>query len=275
MACQSCVDKLARKLLAHHPRLDLIRAFELAERAVERVEARKPKRSWIQTEATAFTRVFEDLRFFFTKPCGKCFKKWHSYYVKKGFSQTEAEKLSRKLVKRVHRREKYEYACNLRNAWKSKLFRTVFLTNWHATFLWSFKHHRPLWVGVDFNPDYTQNCAGTCVTTACPYYTGDCPPNSNCYVYYASCPKATCACPAPLANSTQVSDSCACISASVACIACHPTYFYCSSTTYACTCQNTCGYNCDGGYTWNGSQCVLGGGAVAKRLLRNRVHVGL
>jgi len=43
MACGSCVEKLARRLIANHSRLDLIRAFELAEKAVERHEAHKPK----------------------------------------------------------------------------------------------------------------------------------------------------------------------------------------------------------------------------------------
>lgn len=40
MSCESCVDKLARKLMGHH-KIDLIRAYELAEKGVERVEDRK------------------------------------------------------------------------------------------------------------------------------------------------------------------------------------------------------------------------------------------
>jgi hypothetical protein len=39
MPCGSCVDKLARKLMEHH-KIDLIRAYELAEKGVERVENR-------------------------------------------------------------------------------------------------------------------------------------------------------------------------------------------------------------------------------------------
>lgn len=35
MPCGSCVDKLAKKLMLHH-RIDMIRAYELAERGVER-----------------------------------------------------------------------------------------------------------------------------------------------------------------------------------------------------------------------------------------------
>lgn len=41
MTCGGCVDKLAFKLVKHHKHLGLIRAFELAEKAVERVEHRK------------------------------------------------------------------------------------------------------------------------------------------------------------------------------------------------------------------------------------------
>jgi hypothetical protein len=39
MPCGTCVDKLAHKLVEHH-KIDLIRAYELAEKAVERVEGR-------------------------------------------------------------------------------------------------------------------------------------------------------------------------------------------------------------------------------------------
>jgi len=41
LVCGGCVKKLAFKLLKHHSNLDLIRAFELAEKGVERVEAKR------------------------------------------------------------------------------------------------------------------------------------------------------------------------------------------------------------------------------------------
>lgn len=42
MACGSCIKKLALKLIENHRKeLDLIRAFELAEKAIERVESRQ------------------------------------------------------------------------------------------------------------------------------------------------------------------------------------------------------------------------------------------
>jgi len=40
MPCCHCVSELAFKLLKHHKKLDLLRAFELADKAVQRVEAR-------------------------------------------------------------------------------------------------------------------------------------------------------------------------------------------------------------------------------------------
>jgi len=43
MVCGGCVQKLALKLLRHHKHLDWIRALELAEKGVERVEKRKVK----------------------------------------------------------------------------------------------------------------------------------------------------------------------------------------------------------------------------------------
>jgi hypothetical protein len=45
MGCCSCVKDLAYKLLEHHKNLDLLRAFELAEKAVERVENREKPQS--------------------------------------------------------------------------------------------------------------------------------------------------------------------------------------------------------------------------------------
>lgn len=41
MTCGDCVDKLAKKLMAHHPELDMIRAYELAEKGVERHETQR------------------------------------------------------------------------------------------------------------------------------------------------------------------------------------------------------------------------------------------
>lgn len=42
MPCESCIDKLARRLMQNH-KIDMIRAYELAEKAIERVENRDVK----------------------------------------------------------------------------------------------------------------------------------------------------------------------------------------------------------------------------------------
>jgi hypothetical protein len=42
MPCGACVEKLALKLMGHH-KIDMIRAYELAEKGVERFEARNPQ----------------------------------------------------------------------------------------------------------------------------------------------------------------------------------------------------------------------------------------
>ena len=41
MPCDSCVDKLAFRLIQNHKKLDLIRAYELADKAVNRFEQRQ------------------------------------------------------------------------------------------------------------------------------------------------------------------------------------------------------------------------------------------
>jgi len=44
VVCQSCVDKLASRLVKNHPKLDWIRAKELASDGIERVERKKPQK---------------------------------------------------------------------------------------------------------------------------------------------------------------------------------------------------------------------------------------
>lgn len=66
MVCGSCVQKLAYKLISHHPKLDFIRALELADRGVERHEQNKR----IQIKPTSFSDPVD-----YTKPCtvgGSC-----------------------------------------------------------------------------------------------------------------------------------------------------------------------------------------------------------
>ena len=194
--------------------------------------------------------------------------------MQRGFSEQEAERMAIKLLKRVRRRHRYEILKDIKNSFQGWLYRWCFLTQWPATLLASFKNLSVTWIGRGFNPDYTQACAGTCKTEDCPNYAGPCGGANDCQILNPPCTKVSCDCPAPLANSTEVSDGCACQAAGYKCTTCSLITNLCTVRTYTCPCVGTCGYNCDTGYTWNGSQCVLGG-VAAKRLLRNRVHVGL
>jgi hypothetical protein len=177
--------------------------------------------------------------------------------MQRGFSEQEAERMAIKLLKRVRRRHRYEILKGIRNTFQSWLFRWVFLTQWRATIYHSFCSLQITWVGRGFNPDYTQNCAGNCVRMDCWNYVGPCGSVNDCLIVNPSCSMGTCGCPAPLANSTQVSNSCVCQYGGNACTACSSITNLCTTRWYSCPCAGTCGYNCNTGYTWNGSQCVL------------------
>jgi hypothetical protein len=133
------------------------------------------------------------------------------------------------------------------------LWKWTFICNWPATLF----NHR--WIGRGYNPDYTQNCTGTCVTTDCPNYAGDCGTENDCRVLDPPCSMGSCGCPAPLANSSQVSNGCTCQAVGYKCTACSMITNLCTVRTYTCPCSGTCGYDCDPGFSWNGSQCVPSG----------------
>ena len=211
--------------------------------------------------------------------CKSCVDKYKQKYMQRGFSEQEAERMATKLLKRVRRRHRYEILKGIRNSFQGWLYRWCFLTQWRATFLASLKNLSVTWVGRGFNPDYTQVCSGSCASGNCPRYLLACSTNASCQADpLVDCGVGTCDCAAPLANSTEVSNACGCPvdepdSACMYCSGVIPNR-KCQMHYYACTCGGTCGYNCNTGYSWNGSQCVLGG-VAAKRLLRNCVHVGL
>jgi hypothetical protein len=78
MVCKSCLEKLAYKLIEHHKHLDLIRAFELAEKAIGRVKVKEPE---INVEATKkWGRVIlKGYNPDYTQPCipvGACSYGW-------------------------------------------------------------------------------------------------------------------------------------------------------------------------------------------------------
>ena len=177
--------------------------------------------------------------------------------MQRGFSEQEAERMAIKLLKRVRRRQRYEILKGIRNTFQSWLFRWVFLTQWRATFLASFRSLSITWIGRGFNPDYTQNCSGTCTRTDCWLYAEDCGSPNQCPMTNPRCAMGSCTCPAPLANSTQVSNGCTCAVVGTVCTACSGITSLCTTRNFTCPCAGTCGYNCNTGYTWNGSQCVV------------------
>jgi hypothetical protein len=149
---------------------------------------------------------------------------------------------------------------------RNRLFKWTFIINVKATILHSFLHHRLIWIGKSYNPDYTQSCTGIAGTPRCRSDPSDpCPPaGGNCV---ESCTGGTCGCPAPLPNSSQVASNCA-INYIGLCVC--RLIGACLQSGMSCPCENTCGYNCDLGFTWNGVQCVS-----AKILRRLLVGVGL
>jgi len=242
MTCQSCVEKLERRLLENHPQLSRQEAHRRAVQGMMRYE-------------------------FNVSLVGK----WTHYYTRKGFERRKAQEMAERLIIRVQSRlartkEAFQPMYLIEEAdegvylvyrkhtrmelFSSLLYRWVFQTNWRASFFWSFKHHRPLWVGKGGNSpyDYTHACGsviiGNCsVGMACTLAT-------TCYTNTAC---QTCNCPAPTdPNSTLTLNDCtgnyisgcSCISKK------------CAGTPTCGACTGLCEYTCNPGYTWKNSVCV-------------------
>ena len=119
------------------------------------------------------------------------------------------------------------------------------------------------------NPtDYTQSCdIGTCTTdnSACTKAGDPCLQHIDCDNGSCAC-SGSCACPDPLPNSHQVS-SCtqSCIPYGI-CGYCFVQWGICVPTCYCAYCPaGSCGYDCDEGYEWTGSECALP--SVAKKIV--------
>jgi hypothetical protein len=193
--------------------------------------------------------------------CPSCLEKGYRKYRAHGLDHETALRMAKKLMKRVEKRQRKEKIRFWYKHVNSFLWRWTLLCNWKATLLWTVKLKRLIWIGGGFNPDYTLACAGTCnTTTLCPGYTKACDPEApNCDQYGPSpnCAMATCACQTPLPHSTQISSGCTCTHTEASCILCSPATSKCTQHYVSCPCAGTCGYNCDAGYSWNDSQCVL------------------
>jgi len=192
--------------------------------------------------------------------CKSCIQKWIEYYLNKGFSQKQAEKLSKSLVKRIEKRMKKEgldyvplYLLEkagegIHLLWRkptrhvrlrSFLYKWCFTTNWRATLFWSFIKQTIIWVGKSFNPDYTRSCVekGTCECELIETY---------CKITEDLC---NCACPSPFPHSHQVGNFC---DASI--VSCGLPAQDCPCSCVQCS--GHCSYDCDVGYVWNGVACV-------------------
>jgi hypothetical protein len=181
-------------------------------------------------------------------PCKSCVEKWTKYYVTKKFSEEQARIMAEKLVQRVEQRMRKEKTSRFQIL-RAYLYRWIFQTNWKATVFWR------RWIGKSHNPDYTQACTqGTCVKYTAFCDAVACVTSSDCLA--ASCSKTgDCGCPAPLANSTKVSDCSLACGATGTCGTC--VRGVCKNTCGVTNCTTgTCGYNCNLGYVWNGTACV-------------------
>lgn len=150
-------------------------------------------------------------------------------------------------------------------------------TNIKASIWWTFKLRRLVrigqHIGSGMNPDYTQTCDwGTCMSTdaGCTKNLADCTKSSEC-IGGNCAPLGACSCPAPLANSTQVSGCSTSCSVTGTCAKC--TALMCVPTCVRSSCNlGTCGYNCTPPFVWNGVSCQLPAGGL---ILLKQVGVGL
>jgi hypothetical protein len=191
-------------------------------------------------------------------PCKPCeqFKeeRIREYIIKFGLSRSDAEqrfKNIKPLIDRVVEGRHLHYS-------PYKFLQGLI----HSFKVWNVTEQR--YVLVDVDPDYVQDCIqGTCAgvdpNTTCTKAGLPCTISANCAD--GSCQvTGSCGCPAPKANSTQVSGcsyTCVAIGVCARCIG--PTgEKYCEPSCSRITCSDgTCGYNCTPPRVWNGVACVL------------------
>jgi hypothetical protein len=100
---------------------------------------------------------------------------------------------------------------------------------------------------------YTQDCLGDCGTASCSSKNKACPELCTKGVGACSIPIPL-SCPDPLPYSHFVSQNCSCVAMKTGCLECDPDgtcvdYTFCNKT-------GICNYECDPGYTWDGTACV-------------------
>lgn len=180
--------------------------------------------------------------------CKPCLEKWFKFYKGKGKTDAQAEFMAQKLVLRIGTRDSPRESSKV---------------NVEASRFWG----RTVFVG---GSDYSLPCVGLNGVTSCVKDPADPCSGSNDGNCLHSCSGGTCACPAALPNSSQVSGACGqvyvgdCI-----CNRVGPVYV-CVKIGAVCQCAGVCGYNCNPGFVWNGVSCEPSG-----ILLLKRMHVGL
>lgn len=106
-------------------------------------------------------------------------------------------------------------------------------------------------------PDYTQPCTQQGLKTViCPDAGIYCTSSTQCRAQ-----TCTNSCPPPLPNSHYVSDNCTGVIVTT-CRKCDLIGNFCAGTG-RCSFAGDCSYDCDAGYVWNGSACVLAPAASA------------
>jgi len=108
---------------------------------------------------------------------------------------------------------------------------------------------------LNINPDYSQPCQPeTSSSFDCPAAGITCEVDTDC----AELTDEACDCPAPLPNSSYVSDDCV-ITITSPCQDCVPDFIATCKNTGTGYCTGNCYYDCDAGYVWDPDleECVV------------------
>ena len=221
--CCSCIDTLAHKLIEHH-KIDLIRAYELAEKGVLRVENRETPQIFSgKGNPSDYSKSC-------INPTGtcKCFGTRLNYLTKDAgaydtkITVDDASIWSSGDYFHIYGGGNDEY----HQIW-SIAGNVISMTDW---LLNNFPDTHVSYI----KDDIVCTSAGAC------YRTKAC---------------TSCSCPDPLPNSHYVSNTCGIAASGCVCLP-----YNANSRCYgscSCVCSGSCLFDCDDDYVWNGVECVL------------------
>jgi len=274
MGCPSCdkrVQDLAERLLNNHPKMSKDEAYSRAKSGFERARIREAK-----------SHCLVHL--------------WMDYFRTKKFSEAEAKQRTRKIIARLklamktRRKELIEQGycdpkkkrvcipifllekndgvflfwekvpCKMqRLPLKCLLFRWSFKTDWKATFFWSFKHFRLIWIGIGYNPDYQLACVtGTCAGDSSGCGTGKCLSDIDCELTGCAVTGA-CGCPDPTVENSELTDNCSVLcrlGGAAACGTCVLKKCTAPNCIIASCAAGKCGFTCKKGFHYVSPLCV-------------------